>query len=162
MYFKFLFLSSSLILNLSSLMIQVIMIPVNQFWQRHKGISLVLQVLNQLIQRLRCEFRSIMAQNIWSASQMLMSGNCLNDGIHSVILPVQGIHIPLNRVISALSCDLDYRIIIVTIRRARTFSWTFISSSFFSASEIWLIFLWFSLWFPRSCPSARMALTSSG
>ena len=31
MYFKFLFLFSSLILNLSSLMIQVIMIPVNQF-----------------------------------------------------------------------------------------------------------------------------------
>lgn len=70
-------------------MIQMIMIPVDQFRQRNKSISLILQILNQRIQCLSCEFCSIMAQNNGAASQMLMSGNCLNNGVHSVILPVQ-------------------------------------------------------------------------
>ena len=91
-HFEFLFSTVFLILNLPSLMIQMVMIPVNQFRQWHKGIALVLQILNQCIQCLCRKFCSIMAQNNRSASQMFMSGNRLNDGIHPVILPVQRVH----------------------------------------------------------------------
>ena len=59
-----------------------------------------------------------MAQDDGTVSQMLVAAYRVYDGINTVILPVQGIHIPLDRVIAAFRSGLYDIIIIITVRRA--------------------------------------------
>lgn len=47
-----------------------------------------------------------------------MFGDGLDDGINAVIFPVQGIDIPLDRVITAFFGGLDHGVVVITVRRA--------------------------------------------
>ena len=106
------------ILDLPSFRIHMVTVTVNQFRDGNNFISLPFQVGNQGIQGIRRKFCSVMAQDDGTVSQMLVAAYRVYDGINTVILPVQGIHIPLDRVIAAFRSGLYDIIIIITVRRA--------------------------------------------
>ena len=73
-----------------------------------------------------------MAQNDGTVAKMLVLTDRFNDGIDSVILPVQAVYIPLDRVIAAFLRGGDQRIIIITIRRTEKYH-------FFTGNLLYLV-----------------------
>ena len=106
-----------LILYLASFVIHVIIVLINQLWQRYKSVTLILQRCNESIKRLCCIFCSIMTKDYRTVTKMLMLCYCLDYGIHTIVFPVEGINIPLNRIVPAFLCFFHDGIIVIAIWR---------------------------------------------
>lgn len=71
----------------------MIIIPVDQLRDRHELIPLPLQRGNQRFQGFRRIFGTVMAEDNAAVAEMFMLRDRLDDGIHAVIFPVEGITI---------------------------------------------------------------------
>lgn len=98
-------------------MVHGIIAPVDQFGHGHELITSLFQCRNQGIKRLHCIPGTIVAQNDRTISKMLILGDGLYDGVHTIVFPVETVNVPLDRIIIALSRDLDELCIIIAIRR---------------------------------------------
>ena len=96
----------------------MVAVPVDQFGNGNDLIALPLQIGDQRIQSLRREFRPVVAEDDGAAAQMLMIADGGDDGIRAVILPVQGIHVPLNGIVAAFGGGADHIVVIIPVGRA--------------------------------------------
>ena len=110
--------SRILVRYLPSFMIQVVVIPSNQLRDRNKLIPLILQCCNQSVQRIRRVLGPVVAQNDASVSEVLVLRYSLDDGIYAVVFPVERIHIPLNRVVSAVFRYIYDIIVLISVGRS--------------------------------------------
>ena len=69
-------------------------VRIDKLRDRDKLIALFLQCCDQCVQCVCCILCTIMAQNDGTVAKMLVLTDRFNDGIDSVILPVQAVYIP--------------------------------------------------------------------
>ena len=77
--------------NLPSLHIHRIFFFIDQIRHLHKLVSLSFERGDERIQRLRGIFGTIVAQNDGAVAQMLVVAHSVDDGVHTVVLPVERI-----------------------------------------------------------------------
>ena len=80
---------------------------VDQVGHFDKFISLAFRRGDQRIQRLCGVFRTVVAQDDGAVAQMLVVAHSVDDGVHTVVLPVERIHI-LNTWIQLILEALQY------------------------------------------------------
>lgn len=69
-------------------------VRIDKLRDRDKLIALFLQCCDQCVQCVCCILCTVMAQNDGTVAKMLVLTDRFNDGIDSVILPVQAVYIP--------------------------------------------------------------------
>lgn len=69
-------------------------VRIDKLRDRDKLIALFLQCCDQCVQCVCCILCTVMAQNDGTVAKMLVFTDRFNDGIDSVILPVQAVYIP--------------------------------------------------------------------
>lgn len=99
-------------------MVHMIILPYDQFGNRYKFVAGVFERRDQGVERLRRILGAVMTENDTAAAQMFVLGHGFDDGIHAVIFPVKGIHVPLDRVVAELLRVKDQVIVIGTVWRA--------------------------------------------
>ncbi len=107
----------SLILHLPPLPVQMIPLLINQLRHRHEFIPLLFQPCNQFFQRLGRILRPVMAADDRSIFQIPALQHIVQYSIHSIIFPIQRIHIPTYRIIPAFCRRTYHTVIIIPIRR---------------------------------------------
>lgn len=70
---------------------------------------------------------------------MFVLGDGLDDGINAVILPVEGIDIPLDGVVATFLGSLDYCVVVIAVRRAEEYH--------FFPGQFLDVFVWFGEFF---------------
>ena len=83
----------------------------------HKLIALILKRGDECIQRLCGVLRPVVAQDDGTVAQMLVVADRVYDGVHAVVLPVEGVHIPLNAVITQRGSGLDDLVGVIAVWR---------------------------------------------
>lgn len=78
---------------LSPLNIHRIIFFIDQVRYLHELIALILKCGDERIQRLRGILRTVVAQDDRTIAEMLVIAHRIDDGVHAVILPVEGIHV---------------------------------------------------------------------
>lgn len=78
---------------LSSFMIHIIIVCIDQIGKLYKFISLRFQIGDQGVQSLRGIFCTIVAEDNRSVAQMLMIAYGGDDGIYAVIFPVKAVNV---------------------------------------------------------------------
>ena len=78
---------------LPSLHILRIFFFIDQIRHLHKLVSLSFERGDERIQRLRGILRTVVAQDDRTIADMLVIAHRIDDGVHAVILPVEGIHV---------------------------------------------------------------------
>ena len=107
----------------------MIIVPDDQSGDRDDLISLLFKIGQQRIQGFCCIFCAIMTQDDRTRPKCFVITDGINDGLYSIVLPVKGVHGPLDRIIITVICKFDDIVIISPIW------WTeqkhFISGKFF-------------------------------
>lgn len=120
MYYRFRrLLFFGIIRNLFSGRIHMIVFLHNQLGDGHNRVSLLFQIGQHGIQRICRIFCSVVAENNGSECQCFMIAHRCNNRIHPIILPVETVHRPLDRVIVQGIRRLDHIVIIGPIGRAK-------------------------------------------
>lgn len=95
--------------------IHMVSVPVDELGNGYDLISLAFQIGDQGIQGVCGIFCPVMAEDDGAVAKMLVAAYRTDNGVRSIILPVERIHIPLNGIISALGSRADYVVVVVSV-----------------------------------------------
>ena len=80
--------NSGNVLNLPSFVVHMVPISVNQFRDRHKGITHVFEGSDHTVQGQGCILGAVVAKDNAAGTQVFVVGDSVNDGIYAVVLPI--------------------------------------------------------------------------
>lgn len=95
----------------------VVLILVDQLRDGHQLIPLILQACNHCIQRVRRVFRPVVHENDRPVIQLVGLHHALDDIVYAIVLPVQRIDRPLDRIVTALLRICYDMIVIISVGR---------------------------------------------
>ena len=75
-------------------MVHVIPFGVNQFRDRYKGITYVLERGDHAVEGLGGILGTIVAKDNAAGTQVFVLGDGFDDGVHAVVLPIRAVRIP--------------------------------------------------------------------